>query len=442
MVNEKYHLKCKKCGEIIPSFAEWFDAGQKCSSCGFGQADVQYNRSFKELISLIRSKSFKPESLWAYFDFLPLLDAQNIVSVGGEGVVPIDNWTFLEKYAAEKYNAKIKVYAHRHDDNYSTGTFKDLAATMIASLLKEHHHDKYVIASTGNIGVAVSRYCAAAQISLTAFIPAISLKSQEAEIGCFGQTVYRVNGDYHQAKQVANEFSQKNKILMAAGNFDPMRIEAKKTMVYEWLRLLPEFPTVYMQALSGGSGPIGIDKACTELAETGSFEKMPRFILVQHSNCAPMAHAWESAKSQNFPEGWEWNYPVYENPETKIQTLSTGNPTAYPYLAPMVRKSEGEIIDVEEDKTLDVARLIAYEVAVRIGPAAAVNAAGFFKALRLGQIKDGDVVMINIGEGTRRSPAFMEEISYSAKTIDTVTECDLIDRKIYSQQLWDAVNSI
>jgi threonine synthase len=442
MKNEKYHLECKKCGEKIPSFAEWFDAGQKCPKCGFGQADVWYERDFKELIAQIKDKNFNPRSLWAYFDFLPVLDPQNIVSVGGEGVVPIDNWTFLEKFAKEKYNLDIKVYAHRNDDNYSTGTFKDLAGTMVASLLKEHKKDKYVVASTGNIGVAFSRYCAAANVSLSAFIPAISLKSQEAEIGCFGQTVYRVNGDYHRAKHVAAEFAKKNDILLAAGNFDPMRIEAKKTMVYEWIRQMPQLPTVYMQALSGGSGPIGIEKACRELKGTGAFDKMPRFILVQPSKCAPMAHAWDKAKAQGFPQGWQNEYPVYEDPETKIQTLSTGNPTAYPYLAPMVKDSQGEIIDFEEIQTLDVARLAAFEVAVRIGPAAAVTLGGFIKSLRLGHIKNGDVVMINIGEGIRRAPGFMEEISYSAKNVDTVEQCEVVDRKVYGKKLWEAIEKI
>ena len=63
-----------------------------------------------------------------------------------------------------------------------------------------------------------------------------------------------------------------------------------------------------------------------------------------------MAEAWDTAKKNNFPEGWSKEYPVYENPETTIKTLATGNPTAYPPLAELVKESDGEIISCIEEK--------------------------------------------------------------------------------------------
>ncbi len=434
---KKYYLKCIACGNEINGFEQWFQHKQKCCECGSNRADVWYKQDFKNLIKLIKSPDFKPDSLWGYFDFLPLNDKKHIVSVGGEGVVPINHWTFLEDYAKRKYNRDIKVYAQRHDDNFSTGTFKDLAGTVVASILKEHGIKQYVVASTGNIGVAYSRYTGAAGISLSAFLPDISLKMQEAEIGCFGQSVFRVKGDYARAKALAKEFSDKYNILLSAGNFDPMRLEAKKTMMYEWLRLMPEFPTVFMQAISGGSGPIGVDKACRELQDLNVFDTMPRFILPQPEKCAPMAHAYQKARQNNFPKGWENDYPVYENPKTQINTLSTGNPTAYPALSQIVRKSKGEITAVNEEKTVDVARIIAYEAGMRMGPAAAVTVVGFFEALRDDYIRNGDVVMLNIGEGVRRSPQFIENFDYTTKNVTTINDCFPVYRESYREKLWE-----
>jgi hypothetical protein len=103
------------------------------------------------------------------------------------------------------------------------------------------------------------------------------------------------------AKEFALEFSQRHGMPLAAGNFDPMRIEAKKVLLLEWLRLLDEVPTVYMQALSGGTGPLAIAKGWKDLAPLGIMPRMPRFLLLQSDRCSPMADAWEDAKAKDFP---------------------------------------------------------------------------------------------------------------------------------------------
>lgn len=438
----KFYLKCKACGKEIPNFGEWFNHGQVCPACGHNEAEVVYPGGFNELLKMLKDPAFQPKSIWDYFNFLPLHNKNNIVSTGEEGIKPIDRWEFLEKFARDKYNINIKVFGHRHDLHQATGTFKDLAGTVVASVLKENSKENFVAASTGNIGVAYSRYLAAGGIDLSLFLPETSNKSQEAEISSFGQNVYRVNGDYAYAKKMGKEYANRNGFLYTAGNFDPMRLEAKKTMVYEWLRLLPEFPTVFMQAVSGGSGPLGIAKASKELEGYGVFEKMPRFLLPQPERCAPMAQAWEDAKTKSFPEGWQHDYPVLENPRTTIETLSTGNPKAYPSLASLVKESEGEFIASREEKAVDVARLIAYKTTHRLGPAAALTVVGFFDALRENYIKDGDVVMLNIGEGISRSPLFTEKMNYSTQSITNLEEILPKKRKDYAEELWLAVDEI
>jgi len=436
--HKKFHLKCTLCGFEVENFAQWFESAQRCPECGSNRADVIYNDNKSNLRDLIDTKFSQPVGLWYYFDFLPLNRKGNIITAG-EGIVPIDRWNFLERFARERYNIDCQVYAHRHDDNYATGTFKDLAGSVVASVLKETGIRNYVVSSTGNIGVAYSRYLTAAGISLYAFIPQNASHSQEAEIGCFGQKVFRVAGDYTRAKELGLEFSQKFNFPLAAGNFDPMRIEAKKTMVYAWLRLLKEFPTVYIQALSGGTGPLGIVKGCQELEGLNLFKSIPRFIMVQSEKCRPMADAWHTAKTNHFPEGWEKSYPIYHDPETLIPTLATGYPKTYPVLAPLVRESGGEIISYDEAKTANVARLIAYESSVRIGPAAAIAVGGYFKSLEEGHIKDGDIVLLNIGEGIRRSPGFLERLIYTTTNVSSIDECVTFDRKKLRSQDWFTV---
>jgi threonine synthase len=437
-VKGKFHLECNECGQSIAGFTEWLRAGQRCPSCGSGQADVRYHDSLDELRTLLNHSGRATAGMWHYFDFLPLNDRKNIVT-GGEGIVPIDRWEFLETFARERFGLTIKVYAHRQDDSYPTGTFKDLSGSVVASVLKECGIDGYVAASTGNIAVSYARYLSAAGVTFYAFIPKNSSPAQQAEIACFGQRVFRVSGDYTRAKEMAQEFAESRGLLLAAGNFDPMRIEAKKTMLLEWLRLLDDRPTAYIQALSGGTGPLAMAKGLDEIASLRLMEALPRFLLVQSDKCPPMADAWEEAKAKGFPEGWQKTYPIYSDPQTMIPTLATGYPRTYPVLGPLVRKSGGEIFSFKEEETVLMSRLVAFERSVRMGPAAAIVVGGFFKALRRGFIRDGDVVLLNIGEGIRRAPRFMERMISSSALVRTLDECALFDRKAYGKKLWDSV---
>lgn len=441
MTKNKFHLHCTKCGYDVPDFKEWFGNMQKCPKCGSTVVDVQYNKDYSELLKLIQVKNGEAKNVFHYFDFLPLNDRENIIS-RGEGVIPLELWSFLEQFAKEAYGLDIKVYAYRNDLNQGTGTFKDVAAAVAASVLKENGVKEYCVASTGNIANAFSHYLADAGISLSVFVPNDALKANEAEVNSYGQRIYRVSGDYAHAKKVAAEYSEKYGVLMSGGNTDPMRVEAKKTMVFEWLRQIGEVPNVYIQALSGGTGPIAIEKAYKDLAGLGVVDKMPRYIMVQPSGCAPMTHGWEKAKADGFPEGWLHDYPVYENPVTKVPTLATGKPGTYPIIAKLVKESNGEIIEFNEEHLVDVARMIAFETTVRIGPAAAIAVGGFFESLDKGHINNGDKVLINVGEGVRRAPDFVEEMIYTTKHIDSIDDCERFDREALREELWDKIKNM
>jgi len=430
-----FHIYCEECDLKIGNFLDWHRNKQICPGCGTNHVSVQYHRDYGDLRHLIRNGSAL-NSMWRYHPFLPITNIANIVS-SGEGAVAIERWKFLEKLA-ERRGIQCQVYAHRHDNNPSTGTFKDLAGSVIGSVLRENAVPNYVVASTGNIGVAMSRYLAAAGVGLSVFIPQSSPRLHDAEMGCFGQKVFRVIGDYAKAKEMAGQFAADNGYLLSPGGYDPIRVEAKKTIFFEWLRVLGECPTVYIQALSGGMGPLGIAKGIRELEGQDLFDKPPRFYLVQSDRCAPMAQAWEKAKNNGFPEGWENDYPIIENPQTEIATLATGRPGLYPLVGKLVNQTDGEIVSFREDLTIDVARIVAFEVGVRIGPAAAIAVGGFFEALKRGDLRTGDVVMIAIGEGMRRAPDFMMKMAWSSE-VSSSSQCSPADRSEYATQIWSRI---
>ncbi len=203
------------------------------------------------------------------------------------------------------------------------------------------------------------------------------------------------------------------------------------------LRVTGKIPDVYIQAISGGTGPFAVEKAFIDFEGTGLLGKLPRFLLSQGDKCAPMAHAWEKAKANNFPEGYEKEYPIYENPEVLIPTIATGNPGMYPLMAPLVRKSGGDIFPVKEELAVDLARLVAYEHVIKIGPASAAGVLGLFEGLKRGLINNGETVFINMGESANRAYSFMQETAYTTENISSVDDCERFDRSKYKEMIWE-----
>ncbi len=435
MKNGKYYFVCCACGAQIDGFAEWFAGGQKCPACGNKRVDTKYRDNYGQIKDLIGKRSGPPASLFHYFAYLPLLDRNNIVTEG-EGVIPVVRWEFLEAFARECYHHDLTVLAYRNDLNPGTGTFKDVAGAMVASVLKENGIRAYCVASTGNIANAFACYLAKAGISLAVFIPDDALTANEAGVSCHGQRVFRVQGDYSLAKKLCAEYSATYGIPMSGGNVDPSRIEAKKTQVFEWLRQLGYIPDVYIQALAGGTGPIAIHKGLEDIRHLGLFKQEPRYILIQPSGCNPMAVAWEQAKAEGFKADWARRFPILDHPVTCIPTLANGDPQTYPILGPLVKNTAGEFLTFDETLYLDVARLVAFETEVRIGPAAAIAVGGFFEALRRGVLKNGERVLINIGEGIQRAPEMLRQMIYTSQTVSTLDQCKPFDRASCRQDLY------
>jgi threonine synthase len=402
----KYQIKCCKCGHKTPDFKTWFGDNQTCSNCGGKDAETVYDTDYFRLNNLY---SYKPLSFWHYFDFLPITDKKNIVSFN-EGAIPLEDWTFLSRYAFVKHNIRCRVVAYRNDLNGGTNTLKDVAASMTASVLKENGITKYCVASTGNTATSYAKYLAKAGIRLTVFAPNTINQDTVNEILSYGQGIVVSEGDYAQAKKEATEFSRNNNTLMSIGNNDPIRIESKRTMVFEFLRQLGKMPDVYMQAVGGGTGPIALDKGVRELNKVNLNIKSPRIMLVQQDLCDPMVQAWIKAKDKGFPSGYESDYPKIENPKTSVFILSAGIPAMYPVVARITRNSDGDFIRVREDELLEYSQIIYKEKDILIGPAAAVCVAGFYQALKDEKIKDGETVVVNIGESANRYIEYTKEI--------------------------------
>lgn len=406
----KYQLRCKKCGRVIGDLHDWFDHDQQCD-CGSNHAEVEYAPEVYQLMSTTSWAALQgPSALDLYFDFLPLEHRENIVSFG-EGTIPLERWGHLEQYAAEEYGVTCRVYVYRNDLNQGSGSFKDIGASLAASALKEHGVKEYCIASTGNAASAYAVYLAKAGICCHIFLPhQVNPRVVDFIRDC-GQPVYISDGGYGQAKQEAADFHRSHGVMISPGNVDPLRVESKRTMVFEFLRQLGQLPSVYMQAVAGGTGPIALDKGIRDLQHIMPSAALPRLILAQQDLCDPMVRAWEWAEQHHFPQGYEQHYTPLDNVTTRIAILTAANPGMYPVVAPMVKRSEGTFVRVKEADLPRYGHEMQQQRGMLMGAAAMVCYAGFYEALCQGAIRQGDCVVLNTGEGSARCNWFPQEVA-------------------------------
>jgi threonine synthase len=268
--------------------------------------------------------------------------------------------------------------------------------------MKELEVTEAVVASTGNVAIAYSAYSSLAGIKLWAFLTSLVPPEKMREVAIYGSEVIKVTGTYDQTKRVAAEFAERQSIFRDRGIRSFAARESMKTVAFEIAEQLPRLidtgqssserppwlaPDWYVQAVSGGMGPVGVWKGYRELLDMGLVDRMPKLACIQAEGCAPMVHS--------FRKGLKEAEPVL-NPRTRIITLATGSPgPAYTFLARVVREHGGAFEAVSDEETFRAVRVMAELDGVSMERAAGVAFAGLFKLISKGVIKRDEVVVVN-----------------------------------------------
>jgi threonine synthase len=139
--------------------------------------------------------------------------------------------------------------------------------------------------------------------------------------------------------------------------------------------------------VSGGLGPLGVQKGFSELRQMGFTGRLPAVACIQVEGCAPMAQAWKRGLAQAEP---------LRTPRTHIATLATGDPgRVYTLLFERMHSGGGLFESVSDEETFRTVHLLAKIEGVSVEPAAAVAFAGLIRLARAGRIRPEDVVVVN-----------------------------------------------
>jgi threonine synthase len=405
-------VECLDCGK----HSTYHTLDTQCPHCGseWRQAVYDYASLGERLPGLLERRPF---DMWRYRELLPLKGFNPSLSMG-EGGTPLIHAPNLGLMLGCP-NIYIK-----DERQGPTNSFKDRQAAIGIAALKEAGVTEAVLASTGNVAIAYSAHAARAGIKLWAFVTSLVPAEKMREVAIYGTQVVKVTGTYDQAKKLAAEFARQRGYYLERGPRTIPSVEGMKTIAFEIAEQLSagffpaagfspaampaetnkngrlhskpshtpaawRVPDWYFQSVSGGLGPLGVQKGFHELMLMGLTRRMPGMAIIQAEGCSPMVKAWE----QNLDVA----EPVLD-PRTHIATLATGDPgRTYTLLRQRIQQSGGEglFAAVSDEETFRTIHILAKMEGVSVEPAAAVAFAGLIRLARLGKINPSDTIVVN-----------------------------------------------
>jgi len=375
------HVSCTRCNKEFPIE----DVLQLCPKCG-GILDPQYDiQKIAETTDPKAISKRKPNTMWKWIEFLPVIDPRNIVTAF-EGGTPLVK---MERLGLE---VGIKDLFIKDETKNPTLTFKDRGASATISKLKELKVTEIGVSSEGNAACAFALYSQMAGIVCHAYIPRDANPTKRDLLLSLGADLNLIQGTIADAGRQASKDIQKNGWYNAATFVTPYRHDGKGTMVLEILEAMDwDSPDVIVYPTGGGVGIVGMWKVIKILEELDWIRKFPRIIAVQPENCAPVVDAFQKGKD----EVEEWR-----DPQTIAMGLRVPKPLAGSLILKALRESKGSAVKVSEEELLDSQRNVLHLGGLILEPSSAAAFAALTKMVEEGIVDPSDrVAVIATGSG-------------------------------------------
>jgi threonine synthase len=330
-----------------------------------------------------------PAGMWRWHDLLPVYEPENQVTLG-EGDTPLLPVPRLGTDLGLK-----RLYVK--DESFNpTGSFKARGISAAVSKAKELGITKVVIPTAGNAGGAMAAYAARAGMSARIFMPKDTPRANVQESRITGAEVTLVDGLIDKAAGLAAELARTEGWFDVSTFKEPYRVEGKKVMGYELAESFDwELPDVIIYPTGGGTGLVGMWKAFAEMEALGWLKNhnLPRMVVVQANDCAPVVKAFE-AKS-DLCEYWP-------DAHTIASGLRVPKSFADRLIMSALYESHGTAVAVNDEAILDAQKLLATSEGIFAAPEGAATLIALVDLIEKNWVKPQErVVLFNTGTGLK-----------------------------------------
>ncbi len=373
-------IYCARCGSRYPADTKIWH----CSCKG----ELEYQGQEKDSILPPESLALRGHSIWRYREALPHLEDKDIVSLG-EGFTPI--------IAANHHGFPVWF---KLDFLCPTGSYKDRGSSVMISCLKKIGAKSVVEDSSGNAGASVAAYAGRAGMKCRIFVPSDTSPAKLTQIRAYGARIEAISGtrqDVAEACQRAVEEDCDGETFYASHNWNPFFLEGMKTLAYEISeqcersKLMPDWVIV---PAGYGSVVLGAHGGFVNLMNWGKLSKLPRLVIVQAENCAPVFQAYLRGETRVSP---------IRGTKTVAEGIACSNPIRGAQILSAARDSGGFVMAVSEEEINSAAMALAKD-GIFVEPTSAVVGAALGRLIGGGIIGKNDVALgILTGIGLKAS---------------------------------------
>ena len=372
-------LECSGCGahrgpEGLPTV---------CEACGAPWL-VRYARTVP--LAVRASFANRPQVMWRYREFLPLVPGEEPVSLGEGGTPLLPVPRLGERLGFSDLWVKDEAVN-------PTGSFKARGLCAAVTRAVAAGVKRFTVPTAGNAGVAAAAYGARAGAAVRVYAPKTTPKPLLDQMTAYGADLVTVDGHIGDCGQLSRAYAADHAAMDLSTLREPYRIEGKKTLGLEIAEQLDwTLPAVIIYPTGGGTGLIGMWKAFLELIAVGLAQgPMPRLVSVQSAGCAPVVKAFEQGKTACEP---------WPDPRTLASGLRVPGPLGGALMLRAIRESAGGAVAVTDDQLLDGAHLLSSLEGIDACPEGGAAVAAAHILLGRGMVRrDERLFLFNTGAG-------------------------------------------
>ena len=317
---------------------------------------------------------------------LPDAGSHGPVSLG-EGFTPLVRARRLER------TLELETVYIKDESPNPTNSFKARGLSVAVTCARRLGAETLSIPSAGNAGDALAAYAARAGLAAKVFMPRDVKPPFIRECELYGADVTLVDGLITDAGRVAAEAGTAHGWYDVSTFKEPYRVEGKKTMAYEVAEQLGwRWPDWMIYPTGGGTGIIGMWKACDELEQLGWMDRSqprPRMVTVQAAGCAPIVRAYAAGAERADP---------WENAHTAADGLRVPRAVGDFLILRALRESGGTALTVSDDEMIAGMREIGIAEGISAAPEGGATLAALRRLVDRGIIRRSEsVVLFNTG---------------------------------------------
>ena len=350
-------------------------------------------------------------------------------------------------YKSEKLAAKLGLsnlyiafsgYWPEKGGAMTTCSFKETEAYSVCARLPEDEKRVLVVASAGNTARAFAQVCSDNDIPIVICVPADNYRDlwfRRRLKKCVKLIATPSGSDYFDAITLGDKLCQDARYFAEGGAKNVARRDGMGTTLLSAVEVIGRIPDAYFQAVGSGTGAIAAWENNLRLIEDGRFgtHKMKLF-LSQNAPFTLMYDSWKAGQRALVDYTPDQSRRDAEVILAKV--LSNRKP---PYgiaggLFDALTDTGGDFFKVGNDDLVKWMLMYRNLEGYDIFPAAATAVASLEQAVRNGQVKKDDVIMVNVTGGG--------SLAAQSKGY-VVEEPDLIlDPDLPAEQIIAAVNSL